>query len=365
MARSLNPFFLAGLGAGAAAAAIAATRALRSSPPPDGSVVVITGGSRGLGYAIASHFGRRPVRLVLASRDRLELATAQDSLLEEHPHLRPEDFYLVDANLADPAECKRLVNEAFARRFFKGQNPIGQHFGPDKIQYSSYYEIVGVVRDMRYMTGDYKEPVGPMFWLPEAQTVNYDDPNFRAGEIWSHFLYNIVIWAPGNPPGMEEQVRKALASVDPNLAFQGVDSYNKVLSGDFQQQNMIATLTTLFGVLGLILAAVGLYGVMAYNVEQRTSEIGLRMALGADRWQMVRMVLRGAFSQIGIGLALGIPAAIGAGKLMSDQLFGVRPWDPVMLASATLLLSLAALLASLIPARRAAGVEPMVALRNE
>jgi predicted permease len=258
-----------------------------------------------------------------------------------------------------------VVNEAFARRFFKGQNPIGQHFGPDKIKYSSYYEIVGVVRDMRYMTGDYKEPVGPMFWLPEAQTVNYDDPAFRAGEIWSHFLYNIVIWAPGNPPGMEEHVRKALASVDSNLAFQGVSSYNKIVSDDFQQENMIATLTTLFGVLGLVLAAVGLYGVMAYNVEQRTSEIGLRMALGADRWQMVRMVLRGAFSQIGIGLALGIPAAIGAGKLMSDQLFGVRPWDPVMLASATLLLSLAALLASLIPARRAAGVEPMVALRNE
>ncbi len=258
-----------------------------------------------------------------------------------------------------------VVNEAFARRYFKGQNPVGQHFGPDKIQYSSYYEIVGVVRDMRYMTGDYKEPVGPMFWLPEAQTVNYDDPNFRAGEIWSHFLYNIVIWAPGNPPGMEEHVRKALASVDSNLAFQGVSSYNKIVSDDFQQENMIATLTTLFGVLGLVLAAVGLYGVMAYNVEQRTSEIGLRMALGADRWQMVRMVLRGAFSQIGIGLALGIPAAIGAGKLMSDQLFGVRPWDPVMLASATLLLSLAALLASLIPARRAAGVEPMVALRNE
>jgi ABC-type antimicrobial peptide transport system permease subunit len=153
--------------------------------------------------------------------------------------------------------------------------------------------------------------------------------------------------------------------VDSNLAFQGVSSYNKIVSDDFQQENMIATLTTLFGVLGLVLAAVGLYGVMAYNVEQRTSEIGLRMALGADRWQMVRMVLRGAFSQIGIGLALGVPAAIGAGKLMSDQLFGVRPWDPVMLASATLLLSLAALLASLIPARRAAGVEPMVALRNE
>jgi putative ABC transport system permease protein len=204
-----------------------------------------------------------------------------------------------------------------------------------------------------------------MFWLPEAQTIQYDDPAFRSGEIWSHYLYNIVIWAPGNPPGMEERVRKALASVDPNLALNGVDPYTNVLSADFQQEHMIATLTSLFGVLGLLLAAVGLYGVMAYTVEQRTSEIGLRMALGADRWQVVRMVLRGAFSQIGIGLALGIPAAIGAGKLMSDQLFGVRPWDPIMLASATLLLGVAALLASLIPARRAAGVEPMVALRNE
>jgi putative ABC transport system permease protein len=258
-----------------------------------------------------------------------------------------------------------VINEAFAKRFFKGQNPIGQHFGPDKIKYASNFEIVGVVRDMRYMTGDYKDPIRPMFWLPEAQTIPYDDPAFQAGEIWSHFLYNIVIWAPGNPPGMEERVRKALASVDPNLALNGVDPYTKVVSTDFQQENMIATLTSLFGGLGLILAAVGLYGVMAYSVEQRTSEIGLRMALGADRWQVVRMVLRGAFSQIGIGLALGIPAAIGAGKLMTDQLYGVRPWDPIMLTLATLLLGLAALLASLIPARRAAGVEPMVALRNE
>jgi ABC-type antimicrobial peptide transport system permease subunit len=128
---------------------------------------------------------------------------------------------------------------------------------------------------------------------------------------------------------------------------------------------MIATLTTLFGALGLVLAAIGLYGVMAYTVEQRTSEIGVRMALGADRGHVVRMVLRGAFSQVGIGLALGIPAAIGAGKLMTGQLFGVRPWDPVMLTLATLLLGLAAFVASLIPARRAAGVEPMVALRNE
>jgi ABC-type antimicrobial peptide transport system permease subunit len=117
-------------------------------------------------------------------------------------------------------------------------------------------------------------------------------------------------------------------------------------------------------VLGLVLAAVGLYGVLAYMVEQRTSEIGLRMALGADRVRVTKLVLHGAFIQIGIGLAIGIPAAIGAGKLMNNQLFGVKPWDPVMLALAALALGLAALLASAIPARRASGVEPIVALRN-
>jgi predicted permease len=258
-----------------------------------------------------------------------------------------------------------VINEAFARRFFKDQNPIGQHFGPGKIKYSGTYEIVGVARDMRYMTYDYKDPVRPMFWLPEAQTAQYDDPAYTSGEIWSHYLYDIVIWAPGNPPGMEERVRKSLAATNPNLVLYGVDPYTNVVSGDFQREAMIATLTTLFGVLGLVLAAVGLYGVMAYTVQQRTSEIGLRMALGADRMRVVGMVLRGAFSQIGIGLALGIPAAIGAGKLMTNQLFYVKPWDPIMLALAALMLSLAGLLASAVPARRAAGVEPMVALRNE
>jgi predicted permease len=258
-----------------------------------------------------------------------------------------------------------VINEAFARRLFKNQNPIGQHFGLGKVKYSSTFEIVGVVRDMRYMTYDYKEPVRPMYWVPEAQTVEYDDPAYASGEISSHYLSNIVIWAPGSPQRMEERVRKTLAAIDPNLVLYGVDPYTKVVTADFQQEEMIATLTTLFGVLGLVLAAVGLYGVMAYTVQQRTGEIGVRMALGADRMRILQMVLRGAFSQIGIGMALGIPAAIGAGKLMTDQLFGVTPWNPIMLALAVLTLALAALLASVIPARRAAGVEPMVALRNE
>jgi ABC-type antimicrobial peptide transport system permease subunit len=186
-----------------------------------------------------------------------------------------------------------------------------------------------------------------------------------SGEIWSHYLYNIVIWAPGSPPGIEERVRKALAAVDPDLVLYSVDPYTKVVSADFQRESMIATLTTLFGVLGLVLAAVGLYGVLAYNVERRTGEIGVRMALGADRRRVIAMVLGSAFVQVGAGIALGLPGAIVAGRLMTTQLFGVEPWDPAMLALATLSLVTAAFVASMIPAWRAAAVEPMVALRTE
>jgi predicted permease len=267
----------------------------------------------------------------------------------------------------DTAATRKIavVNQAFAKKFFKGENPIGRHFGPDKIKYSATYEIVGVTNDVRYMSWGIKQPVRPMFWVPETQSVQWDDPAYQSGEIWSHYLYNIVLWAPGRQPAIEEHVRKALASVDPNLVLYGVDPYARVVSGNFQQENMIATLTTLFGALGLVLAAVGLYGVLAYTVERRTGEIGVRIALGADRGRVIGMVLRGAFWQVGCGLALGLPAAVGAGKLMTSQLFGVQPWDPVMLALAALLLGLAAFVASVIPAWRAAAVEPMVALRTE
>jgi len=257
------------------------------------------------------------------------------------------------------------VNEAFVRRFFKDQNPIGQHFGMDRIQYAGTFEIVGVVRDIRYMTWGLKDPVRPMFWLPETQSVKYDDPQFNTFDRFSHYLSNIVIWAPGNPRGVDAEVRKTLASVDPNLVIYGVDPYSKVLAGDFQQQNMVAALTMLFGVLGLVLAAVGLYGVMAYTVEQRTSEIGVRMALGADRTRVIGMVLRGAFVQIAIGLGVGLPLALVSGRLLTSQLFSVSPWDPRMLTLATLLRCAAALFASWIPAGRAASVDPMVALRVE
>jgi ABC-type antimicrobial peptide transport system permease subunit len=144
-----------------------------------------------------------------------------------------------------------------------------------------------------------------------------------------------------------------------------VEPFSEIIQSGFAQQNMIASLTWIFGVLGLVLAAVGLYGVTAYGVEQRTNEIGVRMALGADRGSVVLMVLRAAFFQVAIGLALGIPGAIGAGYLITSHLFGVRPWDPLMLSLATVLLAVAALIAAAIPARRATLVDPIVALRYE
>jgi ABC-type antimicrobial peptide transport system permease subunit len=130
-------------------------------------------------------------------------------------------------------------------------------------------------------------------------------------------------------------------------------------------QNTIASLTWLFGALGLLLAAVGLYGVTAYSVEQRTGEIGVRMALGEDRRSVVAMVLRRAFRQVGVGLALGTPGAVGTGYLIASRLFGVRPWDPLLLAGASAVLGLATLVAAAIPAWRASNVDPVEALRAE
>ena len=170
---------------------------------------------------------------------------------------------------------------------------------------------------------------------------------------------------PGNPQDLDAQVRRALTNTAPNLVVNSTQPFTEIIQAGFAQQNMIASLTWLFGALGLVLAAVGLYGVTAYGVEQRTSEIGVRMALGADRGNVMQMVLREAFLQVGIGLALGIPAAISAGYFIDNRLFGVMPWDPFILSVATLLLGIAALIAAAIPARRATRVEPMIALRYE
>jgi putative ABC transport system permease protein len=255
-----------------------------------------------------------------------------------------------------------VINEAFAKRYFGKENPVGQHFGPAPGKNAGTYEIVGVASDI---PSEVWEPASPAYFLPEAQTTHFDQADLESREVWSHYLYNIVIWAPEGSPDMQLQVKRALADVDPNLVLYDVLPYSEVINGEFSQQNMIASLTWLFGAVGLGLGGVGLYGVTAYGVERRTGEIGVRMALGADRGNVMRMVLRAAFWQVGIGVAVGIPAAIGAGWAIASQLFGVEPWNPLMLGLATLLLVLTALAAAAIPARRAAAVDPMQALRSE
>ena len=253
-----------------------------------------------------------------------------------------------------------VVNEAFAKKFFGRENPIGQHFGPALGKNAGRYEIVGVASDVDFGNG-----LQPMYFLPEAQNTYLLDAETEEREVQSHYLGSVLICAPANPTELQSQVKKTLTNAAPNLVVNSIQPYREVVYANFAQQRMIASLTWLFGAIGLALAAVGLYGVTAYGVEQRTSEIGVRMALGADRGSVVLMVLREAFGQVGIGLALGIPAAIGAGHLISSQLFGVRPWDPLELSLATLLLGVAALIAAALPARRATLLEPMAALRNE
>ena len=201
-----------------------------------------------------------------------------------------------------------------------------------------------------------------MYFVPQAQTATFDDPDLESREVWSHYLYNIVIWAPGNWPNFESEVTRELAHFD--LVY-SILPYSEVVRANFAQQSMIASLTWIFGAVGLLLAAVGLYGPTAYGVEQRTGEIGVRMALGANRGSVVLLVLRESFAEVGLGLALGIPAAIGTGYALAGTLFGVKPWDPLMLAVAVLLLALAALTAAAIPAWNASHVDPVRALRAE
>jgi ABC-type antimicrobial peptide transport system permease subunit len=156
-----------------------------------------------------------------------------------------------------------------------------------------------------------------------------------------------------------------LAPLNPNLTIIDFKSLDYQVAGNFNQERLISRLTTLFGLLALVLASVGLYGITSYSVARRTSEIGVRMALGANRWNVVALVLRAASLQVGLGLAIGIPFALLGGRLMANQLYGMRTYDPLTLVVAVLLLSAFAGVAGLIPARRAASIEPMKALRTE
>jgi predicted permease len=255
-----------------------------------------------------------------------------------------------------------VVNRFFEKKYFKDGHAIGKHFSND-LKHPGYFEIVGVTEDTHYWGPS--EKMRPMYFLAQGQNVPDAEPRYQQFEDRSQYLNAIAIETGGNVSGLEAQVRRAIAQVNPDLAVINFESFAEQVKANFTQQAMIAKLTSFFGVLALVLASIGLYGVTAYSVERRTSEIGIRMALGADRMSVLRMVLRGAFLQIGIGLAIGIPVAILGGHAMASQLFGVKPYDPLILCSTLLVLCTAAFLAALLPARVAASLEPMRALRTE
>ena len=275
------------------------------------------------------------------------------------PILRGRAFTAADNETTAPVA---IVNETFVKRFFKsGEDPIDQHFGLDLPQYDGTFRIVGVVRDAKFACGGLSWPARPMFYVPLAQNVNYPDPLMKKIELNSHFIGGMLLVTNLSPGALEPLLTRILSELDPNLTINSIRTMRQQIELSFDQERAVASLAGLFG----ILAAIGLYGVTAYSVAQRTNEIGIRMALGADRPQVLGLVLRGAFSRVAIGLILGLPLAVGAGRLLSAQLYGVSSWDPLALSAAAVALAICSFFAAIIPANRAASISPIDALRIE
>jgi predicted permease len=256
-----------------------------------------------------------------------------------------------------------VVNEAFARKFFNGEDPIGKHFGRNEIRMSRQYEIVGVAKDARYLTTHLDKPIEPFIFLPEAQQDVYPKMDDTERDVHTHFLHDIVIVTKPGSSLSEAEVRRAMAGVDPNMPVNFIRTLQDQVSVQFGQQRLIARLTSLFGILSLVLASIGLYGVTAYNAGRRTNEIGLRMALGASRRNVIALVMRGAFVLMVFGLLLGLPLSLAAGRFLGSQLYGASPYDAVVTLCAVAALSFSALIASLIPAVRASFISPLEAER--
>jgi len=195
--------------------------------------------------------------------------------------------------------------------------------------------------------------------------VKYKDASAEQAQFRSTYIGTIVLHVAGEPERVEPAVRKTLADIDPNLTVLNMQSFEQQLSLNFNQDLLIARLTELFGVLALILACVGLYGLTAYSVARRTSEIGIRMALGAGRRNILGMMLGGAMLQAAIGLVAGVLGALAGGRVLASQLYGVRSYDPMILSVAAGTLAVCAVVSAFVPARRAASMNPVRALRTE
>jgi len=262
-----------------------------------------------------------------------------------------------DFNENDTASAPKvgILSESLARKAFPGQNPIGKrflaHFHPSDGKPGDLIEVVGISGDTRYWSLK-QDPVG-MFYQPYQQTPNLD------------FGATYEVRTSLSPASVAPSLRKAVQSIDPDLPLQEIRTQQEQIDASMQQERIIAALTASFGVLALVLASVGVYGVMAYSVAQRTSEIGIRMALGARPREVITMVLREATWIALVGIACGIGATLLSTHLVTSLLYGLHPNDPLILVTSASLLALVGLVASWVPARCAAAVEPMQALRHE
>ena len=241
-----------------------------------------------------------------------------------------------------------VINEAAARKYFPDEDPVGQQFG-SSMENNAQLQVVGVLRDAKY--NSVRDPAPPTMYVPYLQA--------RAGNAV------MAVRTNGDPTGVTSAVRDAVRQIDPALPMMDVTTQLEQVERRFEQERLFAQACTMFGVLAMVVASVGLFGLMSYSVSRRTNEIGIRMALGAQRGQVMRQVLRESMGLVAVGVALGLVGAIGAGQLLSTILFGLSPSDPLTIGAAALLMVGVSAMAGFLPARRASRVDPMVALRYD
>jgi predicted permease len=256
-----------------------------------------------------------------------------------------------------------VVNQAFAHRYFDRTDPIGQHVGLGDASHAGDFEIVGVVDDVKFAGAQQRE-VRPMLFLPSFQTVEYVDATARSVQARSTLPRTIVVQTAPGAPGVEGGVRRTLADADPGINVLRVLPLTQQVAGNFRIERLLSRLLTIYGGLALALALLGLYGVTAYGVSQRRREIGVRMALGADRLGVVRTCLRRPLAQTGVGLVIGLVASVVIGRAIASQLYGVAGFDVGAFGTAVVTLLASAVIAAVLPARRAASVDPSAVLRQ-